>query len=83
MGLAITGALAVMCWRKFMALLSSARRVPKKPKTHLCAAPDERKRSGTGDLLRIGGVAAPWLLPMLSAAVPLPWSLLTPPFLNQ
>ncbi|GHL77815.1 hypothetical protein ECZU34_55630 [Escherichia coli] len=72
MGLAITGALAVMCMAKVYGVTFLGAPRTKSRKRHLCAAPDERKRSGTGDLLRNGGVAAPWLLPMLSAAVPLP-----------
>ena len=50
-GLAITGALAVMCMAKVygVTFLGAYQRSRKR---HLFAAPDERKRSGTGDLLR-------------------------------
>ncbi len=52
-GLAITGALAVMCMAKVYGVtFLGAPRTKRSRKRHLCAAPDERKRSGTGDLLR-------------------------------
>ncbi|EKJ3326140.1 formate hydrogenlyase subunit 3 [Escherichia coli] len=72
-GLAITGALAVMCMAKVYGV------------TFLGAPRTKEAENATGAPLLmsvsvvalaiccvIGGVAAPWLLPMLSAAVPLP-----------
>ncbi len=41
-------------------------------KCQLRADPDGRQRGCAGYLLRTGRVAAPWLLPMISTALPLP-----------
>lgn len=51
-GLAITGALAVMCMAKVYGVTFLGAPRTKSRKRHQCAAPDERKRGGTGDLLR-------------------------------
>ncbi len=85
MGLAITGALAVMCMAKVYGVtFLGAPRTKEAENRHLCTAPDERKRSGTGDLLRNWrvllrrGCCRCCLLLYLCR-----WSLLTPPFLNR
>ena len=72
-GLAITGALAVMCMAKVYGVI-----VPGAPRTkeaeNACCAPILMGVSVVALAICcvIGGVAAPWLLPMISSAVPLP-----------
>ena len=72
-GLAITGALAVMCMAKVygVTFLGAPRT---KEAENACCAPLLMAASTVvmALLCIIGGVAAPWLLPLLGTAVPLP-----------
>jgi len=72
-GLAITGALAVMCMAKVygVTFLGAPRT---REAENACCAPVLMATSVVAMALCCiaGGVAAPWLLPLLSAAVPLP-----------
>ena len=72
-GLAITGALAVMCMAKVygVTFLGAPRT---KEAENACCAPILMGVSVVALAICcvIGGVAAPWLLPMISSAVPLP-----------
>ena len=73
MGLAITGALAVMCMAKVygVTFLGAPRT---KEAEQACCAPVLMAASVVALALCcvIGGVAAPWLLPLLGSAIPLP-----------
>ena len=73
MGLAITGALAVMCMAKVYGVTFLGAPRTKEAENATCA-PLLMSVSVVALAICcvIGGVAAPWLLPMLSAAVPLP-----------
>lgn len=72
-GLAITGALAVMCMAKVygVTFLGAPRT---KEAENACCAPLLMGVSTVAMALLcvVGGVAAPWLLPLLTSAVPLP-----------
>ncbi|HDR2861474.1 TPA: formate hydrogenlyase subunit 3 [Enterobacter asburiae] len=72
-GLAITGALAVMCMAKVygVTFLGAPRT---KEAEQACCAPVLMAASVVALVLCcvIGGVAAPWLLPLLGSAIPLP-----------
>lgn len=72
-GLAITGALAVMCMAKVygVTFLGAPR---SKEAENACCAPVLMATSTAALAICcvIGGVAAPWLLPLLRSAVPLP-----------
>ena len=72
-GLAITGALAVMCMAKVYGVTFLGAPRTKEAENATCA-PLLMSVSVVALAICcvIGGVAAPWLLPMLSAAVPLP-----------
>ncbi|MDR2264790.1 MAG: formate hydrogenlyase subunit 3 [Enterobacter asburiae] len=74
-GLAITGALAVMCMAKVygVTFLGAPRT---KEAEQACCAPVLMAASVVALALCcvIGGVAAPWLLPLLGSAIPLPFT---------
>lgn len=72
-GLAITGALAVMCMAKVYGVTFLGAPRTKEAENATCS-PLLMSVSVVALAICcvIGGVAAPWLLPMLSAAVPLP-----------
>ena len=72
-GLAITGALAVMCMAKVYGVTFLGAPRTKEAENATCAPLLMRVSVvALAICCVIGGVAAPWLLPMLSAAVPLP-----------
>ncbi|MRS89437.1 formate hydrogenlyase subunit 3 [Enterobacteriaceae bacterium RIT714] len=72
-GLAITGALAVMCMAKVYGVTFLGAPRTREAEEARCAPP---LMTATVVLLAlcciVGGVAAPWLLPLLGSAVPLP-----------
>jgi formate hydrogenlyase subunit 3 len=69
-GLAITGALAVMCMAKVYGVTFLGAPRTKRRKTPPARRADDPERGAGGGLLRVGGVAAPWLLPLVSGAFP-------------
>lgn len=72
-GLAITGALAVMCMAKVYGVtFLGAPRSPEAAKAGRAPWLITASVVGLAACCLSGGIAAPWLLPLLSAAVPLP-----------
>jgi len=72
-GLAITGALAVMCMAKVYGVtFLGAPRTPEAANARRAPWLMTASVVGLAVCCLIGGVASPWLLPLLSAAVPLP-----------
>ncbi|WP_313573015.1 formate hydrogenlyase subunit 3 [Pseudescherichia sp.] len=72
-GLAITGALAVMCMAKVYGVtFLGAPRTPEAANARRAPWLMTASVVGLAICCLIGGVASPWLLPLLSAAVPLP-----------